>query len=180
MRLPVQFCNSITAKVLVWLAGVLVPAQTMPLMACACGSQSQGSAKLESGRVDAASAATCPHCTGRSPVRRSCCASATARSARHGTSCGAKGSCSCGGQDGARSPGGSCQCSKSRSAPAPVPASNGSRTDNTKSSSASSVYGPTTVAIVAAPAALAHAHQQPTLLGSSAPERLSLLCRLVI
>lgn len=180
MPRPVQFCNSITAKVLVWLAGVLVPAQTMPLMACACGSQSQGSAKLESGRADAASAATCPHCTGRSPVRRSCCASAAARSARHGTCCAAKGSCSCCCQGGANSQGSSCQCSKGGSTPARDPLSNDSRTENTKSFSASSVYGPTSVAIVVAPAALARAHQPPTLLGSSAPERLSLLCRLVI
>ena len=175
-----RFCNSITAKVLVWLASVLVPAQTMPLMACACGNQPQGPAKVESGRVDAVSAATCPHCTGTSPVRRSCCDSATARSACHGTCCAAKGSCSCCCQGGARPEGSSCQCSKSGSTPAPDPLSNDSRTDNTKSSSASSVHGPATVAVVVAPAALAHSHQQPTLLGSSAPERLSLLCRLVI
>ena len=30
--------NGITAKVLVWLAAILVPAESLPLMACGCGS----------------------------------------------------------------------------------------------------------------------------------------------
>jgi hypothetical protein len=56
-----------------------------------------------------------------------------------------------------------------------------SRTDNTKSSrSASSLGGLATVVILIPSAIVAHANQQPTILSSSVPERLSLLCRLVI
>jgi len=68
-----------------------------------------------------------------------------------------------------------------KSAPAPNPLPGDSRTDNTKPSlSAPSLACHAAVAILVPPAILARADQQPTLLGSSAPERLSILCRLVI
>jgi len=56
-----------------------------------------------------------------------------------------------------------------------------SRTDNTKSSVAASSFGSlTTVALLVPPATAAPVEQQAALHCSSAPERLSVLCRLVI
>lgn len=174
----VKFCNRITARLAVWLAGVLVPAQTMPVMACGCGNQPHRLTKVQSASADAAPLATCPRFAGSSAVRHPCCARVAARSADR-TCCAGKASCSCC-QGGSRSQGTSCQCSKSGSAPAPAPLSNNSRTDNTKSSSPSLCHAPAVIAVVVAPGATAHANQHPFLFGSSAPERLSVLCRLVI
>lgn len=179
-----RFCNSITAKVLVWLAAISVPAQALPAMACDCGSHSPRRAEVKpgkSGRADAAPAAKCPHCSGGSRPRHSCCGGTAASSTQHGSCCGAMGSCCGCCKGGLGSHGSPCQCSTNKSTPAPDPLPSDSRTDTTKSSlSTSSLGGMASVAILAPPAALAHADQQPTFLGSSAPERLSILCRLVI
>jgi hypothetical protein len=173
-----RFSNSITAKVLVWLAAILVPAQTLPLMACDCGSHSPRSMAVKADRADAAPAAKCPHCTSGSRPRHSCCGGTAASSGQHGSCCGAKGSCCCKG--GLGSHGGPCLCSVNKSAPAPDPLPSNSRTDNTKSSLGSSSDTVATVAVVVPSVVLAQAAQQPSLLGSTSLERLSTLCRLVI
>jgi hypothetical protein len=144
-----RFCDSITAKVLVWLAAILLPGETLPVMSCECGSHS--------------------------PPR-------AVSSAQHRCCCGDKGRCCCCCCKGGADPhGGPCHCAANQSAPAPVPLPGNSRTDNTKSSqSASSLGGVATVAILVPSVIVAHANQQPTIPGSSAPERLSILCRLVI
>ena len=180
--LAVRFLNSISAKVVVWLAAVLVPAETLPLMACDCGSHSPRPTQTGLGCTAAASVTACQHCNVGSRARHSCCGSAAASSASPGSCCAAKGSCSCCSKDGARSPGGPCQCSANDSAPAPAaPLPGDSRTDNTKSSVSTSSFGGLTAVVILVPsAAAARADQQPTLLGSTVPERLSVLCRLVI
>jgi hypothetical protein len=173
-----RFYNRMTAKVLVWLAAILVPAESLPLMACGCGSQSPRRAAVKPARADATPAAKCPHCTGGSQPRHSCCGATAASSPQRGSCCGANGSCCCKG--GLGSQGGLCQCSANKSAPAPDPLPNDSRTDNTKSSLGSSSDTVAAVAVVVQSAVLAQAAQQPSLLGSTSLERLSTLCRLVI
>lgn len=171
-------CNNITAKVLVWLAAISVPAETLPVMACNCGSHPPQRAEAKSSRAAETPAAKCSHCAARSQPRHSCCGSTAATLVQHGSCCGAEGSCCCKG--GLGSHGGPCQCSAKHSDPVPNPLPGDSRTDNTKPSlSPSSLAGMTTAAILPL-AVLGPADQQPTLLGSSAPERLSVLCRLVI
>lgn len=173
------FCNSITAKVLVWLAAILVPVETLPAMGCDCGSHSPGSAVAKSVRADAAPAARCPHCTSRSRPGHSCCGTA-ASSAQHGRCCGGSGSCCCCCKGGPGSHGGPCQCAANKSAPAPDPLPDNSRTENTKSSLGSSSDTVTTIAVLVSSLVLAQAAQQPSLLACTSLERLSTLCRLVI
>jgi hypothetical protein len=175
----VRFLNSITAKVIVWLAAVLVPAETLPRMVCACGNHAPGPSQAAVGCAGAGSVAACPHCNVAERSPHSCCGSSAASHARSDC-CAAQGACSCCCTSGAHSDGTSCQCARDDSAPAPAPLPGDSRTDTTKSSvSVSSFTGPTAV-VLPVPSADARADQHPAFLGSSAPERLSVLCRLVI
>jgi hypothetical protein len=177
--LSVQFSNRITSRVLIWLASLLVPAQSMPLTACGCGNEPQRQVGSGIGRADAAPATSCPCCTGRSTARRSCCTGTATHSARRATCCAERGkSSACGG--GAHSPETSCHCSHSSPAPVPVPVPNDSRTDKSKSSSTSPFQGTMVLAVVVADASSARDSFQPVLFGPSAPERLSLICRLII
>ena len=143
-----RFCDSITAKVFVWLAAILVPAETLPA-SCDCGT----------------------HCPPRA-----------ASAAQHRCCCRGKGKCCCCCcKGGPSSQGGPCHCAANPSAPAPDRLPGDSRTDNTKSPlSASSLGGLATVAILIPSVIAAHADQRPTILSSSVPERLSILCRRVI
>ena len=58
-----QLCSSMTGKVLVWLAAILVPAESLPLMACNCADQPAQAPKPGFAPAKAAPVATCPHCT---------------------------------------------------------------------------------------------------------------------
>jgi hypothetical protein len=167
--------NGITAKVLVWLAAILVPADALPLMACGCGSHAPGSAC----RADARPAAKCPHCNSTSRPQKSCCGSTAVASTEQGSCCGAKGSCCCC-KGTLGSEGSLCLCAVKKSAPASAPLPGNSRTDNTKSVSTCSFGGLAAAMVLVRPTTPARADQQATLLCSSAPERLSILCRLVI
>ena len=172
-----RFCESITAKVLVWLAAILVPVESLPVMACDCGSHSLGTSAVNAAHADAAPVAKCPHCASRERARHSCCGDAAVSSAQPCCCCGGNGPCHCC----CCKHGGQCHCAANKSAPAPDPLPSNSRTDNTKSSLAtSSLGGMATVAVLVPSAALTRGDQQPTLLCSSAPERLSILCRLVV
>ncbi len=174
-----QFCNSITAKALVWLAAILLPAETLPSMACGCRCRTSPPAALKSSPADAPPAAKCSHCAAGSRTRHSCCGGIAASSAQNATCCKSKGSCCCC-KSGQGSHGSPCQCWVSKS-PAPAPLPNHSRTQNTKSSlAASSAAGLSTAVVLVPAAAPARAEHQPALHCSSAPERLSILCRLVI
>lgn len=174
-----QFCNGTIAKVLVWLAAILVPAEALPSMACDCGSRSSQLAEAKSGQANTSHAAKCPHCTSRLSRQRSCCREGGF--ATHGSCCGAKSACSCckGGQG---SHAGMCQCAASKSTPVSVPVPGNSRTDeNAKSSAAATCLGGlTTFAALAPPAASAGAEHQPAQHCLRVCERLSILCRLVI
>jgi hypothetical protein len=173
-----EFCNSITAKVLVWLAAILVPVEALPLGACDCGSPSPQSATLKSGLADAAPAAKCPHCAARLRAQHSCCGGTAVSSAEHKCCCCGDGPCHCSCKGKMGSHGSPCQCAANKSAPAPAPLPSNSRTDNTKSSLGSS--SDTTVAVVISSVVLASAAQQPSLLACTSLERLNTLCRLVI
>ena len=173
-----RFCDNITARVLVWLSAILVPVETAPSAACNCGSRALCSAAVRPDRADLASAAKCPHCIRESQPRRTCCNGASGSSAQPGSCCGAAGSCCCKG--GSCSRGGLCQCSQHKSVPAPDPLPSGSRTDDAKSLTISANPGLVTVAILIPPAATTCANHQPMSLGSSVPERLSVLCRFLI
>jgi hypothetical protein len=171
--------NTITAKIFVWLAAVLVPAETLPVVACNCGNHTPREMGVRSARAEAAPAAKCPHCTSKTRPQHSSGGAVAASSAQRGSCCGAKGSCCCKG--GLGSHGGPCQCAQKKSAPAPDPLPSDSRTNNTKSSVTASACGGMAVVAVLVPTAIAaHAEQQSAFHGSSAPERLSILCRLVL
>jgi hypothetical protein len=175
----VQFSNRITSRAFVWLASLLVPAQSMPLTACGCGNEPQRQVGTEIRRTDAAPATSCRCCGSGSMARRSCCTGTVPHSARRGACCAERGKSS-GCSGGAHSPGTSCHCSKSRPAPVPVPVPNDTSTDKGKSSSSSPFQGPMVLAVVVADASSGRDSFQPVLSGPSAPERLSLFCRLVI
>ncbi len=170
-----RLCQSITAKVFVWLAAILVPVEALPVMACDCGSQSV-STKAKS--TQAAHAAKCPHCAAGSRPRRSCCGGTATSSGPKGSCCGSKGSCCCC-KGGSGSHGGPCQCSVNKSPPAPDPLPTDSRTNNTKTSLDSASDTVVTVVVVA-PMLLAQAAQQSSRSASTSLERLSTLCRLVV
>ena len=132
-------CNDITAKLIVWIAGALIPFQTAPVRACGCEGPAATSARV------------------------------------HGC-CGGSHCCCCKGR-----PGGVCRCSANKSAPSPAPLPGNSRPDNSKSPLATCApAGLATVATVVLAGTPAGADQRTILPGSSAPERLSILCRLVI
>ena len=178
-----RFCNRITVKALVWLAAILVPVETLPAMACDCGSRSPRSVASKSGRANVAPAAKSPRGPARSQPRHSCCGSAAESPALQGSCCGAKGSsccCRCCCTGGPRSQGGLCQCSAHKSVPAPDPLPGSSRTENTKSSLCPSSGTMATVAVVVPSPVVAQAAQQPSVLGATSLERLTTLCRLVI
>ena len=174
-----RFCNTITAKILVWLAAILVPAEALPMMACDCGNHSPQPAALKSGRADAAPAAKCAHCATRLRTQPSCGGTAVS-SAQHKCCCG-DGPCHCCCSNGGLgSHGGPCRCAANKSVPAPDPLPSNSRTDNTKSSLGSSSGIVATVAVLVSSRVLAHSAQQPCLLACTSLERLSALCRLII
>jgi hypothetical protein len=173
-----RFCNSITAQVLVWLAALFVPVQALHATACGCRSHSTRSREAKSAGADVAPAAKCSHCTGGSRPQNSCCGSATASSEQGGRACDANGSCCCC-KGGPGSQGSNCQCSANNSAPAPDPLPGTSQTDDAKSLTTASCGG-LTVAVFVPPTGPAYADERSTLLCFSAPERLSVLCRLVI
>ena len=171
--------NSITAKVLVCLAGALFPVETVPAMACNCGGRPGG---LTGADHDVAEAATVPGChVGRLRTPHSCCDSPAIGLALRGSCCGADCSCSCCRNGGARSQGSSCQCVHNGSPSAPDPLPSDSRTDSTKRLLTSApCRGLTAVVNIVPRVVLARADQRSASFGSSAPERLSVLCRLVI
>lgn len=170
-----RFFHCLATRIVVGLAAVLVPAQSLPLTACGCGSHSAEPAEAETRCLH------CPHCSARARSSDSCCQEATTASTFHG-GCGATGPSSCCAQGStAASPSGVCLCSAGHSVPTPDPSPGDSRTNNTKSPSLESSIAGTAVATVLIPSAVSsRADQQSLALGLTAPERLSILCRLVI
>jgi len=173
-----RLCDNITVKVLVWLSAMLVPVETLPSPACNCGGCVLCSAAPGSGRADPTLAAECPHCTRASQPRHSCCGSTSGSSAPPESRRGNAGSCCGKGTSGA--PGGPCRCSKSEPSPAPDPLPRDSRTHDTKSLTSAGCGDSATVAILGPLPATACADRRSIRSGSSAPERLSVLCRLLI
>ena len=177
-----RFCNSITAKVLVWLAGVLVPLESLPLTACNCADASVRATKLETAPVVGSPVAACPHCKAESRARHSCCGSAAALSASHGSCCccccGTGSTCCCCSKGAGHSNGGTCRCAKNGCVPPTAPLSSNSRTDNTKSRLA--VSSGTVATVVVPSRVFAQTAGQPSLPGCTSLERLSTLCRLVL
>lgn len=181
--LAVLLCNSITARVIVWIAVVLIPARALPVMACDCLSYLASPAQADAVGNDTTSVAACPHCRARARLKHSCCKSKSVNvSKQRTTSCGARASsaCCCGGLDGTCTHGASCHCSAKGSVPAPAPLPSDSRTDNTKLSSASPSDAVTTVVVAPSTSLTRQAAQRPSLLGATPLERLTTLCRLVI
>ena len=176
-----QFHKTIAARVLVWLAAALVPVEAMPLTVCNCGSHS---GQPTEARVDGSPAKpvpACPNCVGESRTKPSCCGKSAEDSSKRGC-CGrtkASGTCCCGGQC---SQGVSCHCSANHAVPASSPNPNESPADGFKVSLSTSPFASvTTAAVVIPPSVYASLRERPTsFLGSTAPERLSVLCRLVI
>ena len=175
-----QFCDYLTTRIVVWLAAVLVPAGSLPAMACSCGSHVDSSqadgCRLETDPVGPPSC-----CSGRAKPTHSCCQSRSTPTTAHTSCCLAGSSCSCCGNDGTGSKGNGCQCSVDHSSiPSPDPEPRNSRTDDTKPSLSAASFGNAAAAAVAVAPAILKADQQSMGLGSTAPERLSVLCRLVL
>lgn len=179
--IAVQFHKTIAARVLVWLAAVLVPVEAMPLTVCNCDSHSVQPVESHVGCSGAAPVAVCPNCVGESRTEPSCCGKSADQSSKNDRCDRTRvsGSCSCEGQC---SHGASCDCAANHASPASNPISNQSPADGSKVSlSASPFAGGTTAAVVVPPSVLAGMGERPTSsIGSTAPERLSVLCRLVI
>ena len=170
------FHRKISVQALVWLAALLMPAQAVPA-ACSCGDHASKSAPVAT--AGGGAAPSCPHCRAKSAAH-ACCKGKAA--AAHPGCCGGGANCRCCcGKSGSSSQGSGCHCVHNNSAPAPDSAPSPSPTNTAKSPLATPSFGSvTTVAMFALQAAFAAADQHPTLLASSAPERLSVLCRLVI
>ena len=167
---PMAFCRTITAKLLVWLAAILVPAGAMPLKACNCGNSASGAAKC------GASASKCRCSSGRAKNGRACCSRSIAN--RKGC-CAQKSTCGCcKDKSGSHGP---CLCSLDKDAPAPAPAPNSSETETAKSLFVSACGMSTTLIPVVVPSQnLARAVLQPVFAGLTTLDRLGALCRLVI
>ena len=169
--------DSITSKAVVWLGAILVPVASWPSTSCTCGSHVGGSATFKHAQVGADVATTCPHCTPDPQPRHSCCGGGAVASAPRRTCCGSSDACRC---CGSRSPCGVCQCSNSQSVPAPAPLPNDPRPNDSKTPAISLGVGLASVAALFLPTAATCADHRPVNLGASAPERLSILCRLLI
>ncbi len=178
-RFPaVQFCDYLTTRIVVWLAAVLVPAGSLPAMTCSCGSHADSS-QADGCRLEPESAGPPSCCGERAKPTHSCCQSRSAPATAR--CCLAGSSCSCCGNGGTDSNGNGCQCSAGHSSvPAPDPEPRNPRTDETKPSLSAACFGNAAAATVAAAPAILRADQQSMNLGSTAPERLSVLCRLVL
>jgi hypothetical protein len=172
-----MYANNFITKVLVWLAALLVPVETLPVMACDCGGHSSQSTGLFPSRTDARPTAKCPRCAARSQGRHSCCGGKATTSNQQGSCCKARGSCCC---CKSGNGGGQCMCSANKSAPVPDPLQNNSRTNNTKTSLSASTDLVIAVPVVVPPLLIARAACQPSFFASTSLERLSALCRLVI
>lgn len=170
-----------TVKGIVWLAALLVPVETLPLMACNCQARPQDGAVSGDVRTDlvAGGSTACPHCT-EVPAQPPCCRGCSESASDSGNGCGVSGSCCGQSETGSPSCGGQCQCSANRAAPAPMPLSGNPQTENTKTSLSVASLSCASVATTLVPAVLAHSDQHVAALVSSASERLSILCRLVI
>jgi hypothetical protein len=172
------------AKIIIWLAAVLLPAETMPLMACTCGSHSQRAVQAGAGSTAGAPVAACSRCTSGSRPQNACCGAKTKVSEHPEGCCGAKTptaptTCRC--QGAAGSHGSVCQCSAKSTAPAPAPMPGNSRPDSTKSSmGASTCCGLTAVVAIVPSASQLSADQSPAILTARQLDRLSVLCRLMI
>lgn len=176
-----RFCNNIIAKVLAWLACLLVPAESLPLMTCDCGNQSSQPVKAEHHSAEATPVATCPHCNRGPRILKACCRSGVAISAQRGSCCGANGTRSCCCCKGGKcSHNNLCLCSQNGSAPTPVPMSSDSHPGSTKSLDSYLFGGPVSVVVVVQSETSAFTDPKPMLLGSNVIDRLSILCRLVI
>lgn len=171
--------NNIAAKALVWLAALLIPAETMPLAGCACGSNPGKLAPgSTSGCKQKGPAASCPHCQAKLKSESACCKARGVEAASHsaGGCCGTKATCCC--SKGTATKGLECLCSASHPVPTPAPVPNDSPSDSAKSLTASVVA--TVLAGVALPGVQSRAVEPSSLSGKTSLERLSTLGRLVI
>ena len=165
-----RFSNSITARVVVWLAGLLVPLETLPLMACDCGSIPKPTPTAVSHTTPA-----CPHCSRGNRATRPCCQRAVTSSHRC-CCCGAASCCCMKGTHSAVNP---CQCASNSSAPTPAPISNDSQTDHSKAAAASCAVVAAGASVIP-PSPQLHSNHHGAFIGSTTLKRLSTLCRLVV
>jgi len=162
---------SFTGKVIVWLIAIMVPVQSLPLLACDCGGSTSSVAKSADIR---STIAKCPGRFSRDRVAHPCCA----RRALAATACGCCGLETCCCHRGSNNPGGECHCSTKNSIPVPNPAPLDSRVDCGKLLLAADCQMATTAMPLVA--SFAHRAPQVPVSGQTALERLSTLCRLVV
>lgn len=177
-----RFFDSITSRVIVWLAAILIPVAAQPSATCGCGGHSWRS-EMVCGQKNANAPPKCPHCTVHVQPRPSCCHDSAGEKERS-SCCSTRQRCSTGQAccclGGTNSGGKTCQCSKNQTAPAPAPLPTDSRPHDTTSWAMAFGGGPANMAVVFPPAFAIGADQRPVNLGSSVPERLSVLCRFLI
>lgn len=171
-------CSSITAKILVWVAGVLVPVQALPVKACGCGEPLPQSIAMRPDQAADVVIAPAPDDAARLQARQTCCGTPPASEQPRNCCGGGGASCGCG--DCPASRGGPCHCSANHSVPAPDPLPGNSQTGNTKYWFGSPSDAIATVVKVVPSVVLSQAAQQSSLRGSTSLERLTTLCRLVI
>ncbi len=155
------FHRKLSVQSLVWLAALMLPAQAFPA-ACTCGQVSKAALAPVSNK---ATMPSCPHCRARGA--HACC---------RGGSC-----CCCCGKAGSVCHGRGCHCVRSTSRPVPDSTPAPSPTSTTKSpTSAAAFGGPATADVATAQTAFTAAHQHAILFAAGVPDRLAVLCRLVI
>jgi hypothetical protein len=183
------FFKGIAARILVWLAAVLVPADSLSLLACDCGGRQPALPRSRTVASERAPGVRCAKCRGAAKVERRCRRelSAASSSGRGGACCGNRqGSCACcqgqgQGQGRAGTKPTSCLCAAGDSAPTPGPVPGDSRPDESKPSySASSAATVASLATIERPSAPARFEGASLLGGPTALARLSALCRFVL
>jgi hypothetical protein len=169
------FHRKISVQALVWLAALMLPAQAIPA-ACSCGDHASQSASATA--PGSAAVPSCPHCRAKNAAHACCKGKA---GAGH-TCCGGGANCRCCcGKGGTGCQGNECHCVHSNPRPAPESTPSPAPTNTAKSPLSTPALGNVSaVLFFTAQAAFTAAHEHPTLLVSSALDRLTALCRLVI
>ena len=183
-----DFRQSFTARLVAGIAAALIPAQTVSMSGCSCGPRTADFTQADGILAQTEPGAASERCCRGSRVGHSCCrgqavgvgTGAGRSSSAEGCNCRAGSSTRSCCQRGDCAGGNLCHCAADDSVPASDPASDGSRTGSGKPSLSPITFAGWVAAPVAATSAMVRNDRYSTVGASSAPERLSVLCRLVI
>jgi hypothetical protein len=164
--IAMRLYENFTARFVAWLAVSLIPAASLPSLACSCGigEHSQKVAASQSERQS-----VCSHCGTAAARKMSCCAKAVASSENHDCRRAVDNSHAA-----------VCTCSAKRSEPSPAQLPGHSQTVGAKSTLALSCGSGSSIATAIAASVPSGADWPSASFASFSNERLSLLCRFVI